>query len=382
MQTALCPAHVTDLVLREHIAARATQTHCHYCIPPVSATTPISVTFDDFMQAFMVGVDFHFHPHDHSTGEQPARRSAIESRQVSHEILEIAGISHPTLVDDVVTALSPTPQWLRRDYRRGNRIEQLSDGWEAFKHLVKYEMRFFFANRSTGSGEDDDMTALQLLEAVSDVGQHTPAVWPVPCPSPLFRARMARSKDEAAQWTRTADLGPPPRDRAAANRMSPAGISIFYGATDRGTAIAEAGSHTFYRYVVTGEFTPTRPIRLIDLTNIPPLPSIFDSGARLEYFGLRFLQKFVDDVTLPVEVDGHEHIDYVPTQVFTEYIRYAFPAAVDGLMFPSTQGPGHNVVIFVGPDECADKGSETAATRLIMNTDTVTASRVMTVARD
>jgi hypothetical protein len=300
---------------------------------------------------------------------------------VSHEILEVAGISHPTLVDDVVAALSTTPQWSRRDHRRGTRIEQLSDGWETFKHVVKYEMRFFFANRSTGPGEADDMTALQLLEAVSDVGQHTPAVWPVPCPSPLYRARMARSKSEAAPWLRTAELGPPPQDRAAANRMSPAGISIFYGATDRDTAIAEAGSHTFYRYVVTSEFTPVRPIRLIDLTNIPPLPSIFDHSARREYFGLRFLQKFVDDVTLPVEIDGHEHIDYVPTQVFTEYIRYAFPTDVDGLMFPSTQGPGNNVVIFVGPDECADRGDETAATRLVMDPQKVTASRVMTVAR-
>lgn len=53
-------------------------------------------------------------------------------------------------------------------------------------------------------------------------------------------------------------------------------------------------------------------------------PSIFDPAGRVQYFGLRFLQQFVGDVTLPVELDGREHIDYVPTQVFTEYVRYAF----------------------------------------------------------
>lgn len=55
---------------------------------------------------------------------------------------------------------------------------------------------------------------------------------------------------------------------------------------------------------------------------------------------LCFLQKFIHDITLPVELDGREHVDYVPTQVFTEYLRYAFLARVDGLTFPSVQGPG------------------------------------------
>jgi RES domain-containing protein len=164
-------------------------------------------------------------------------------------------------------------------------------------------------------------------------------------------------------------------------RMSPAGISMFYGATDRTTAIAEAGSHTFYRYVVTGEFNPTRQIRLVDLTNLPSPPSIFDASNRMECFALGFLQKFVHDLTLPVELDDREHIDYVPTQVFTEYLRYAFSAEVDGLMFPSTQGPGNNVAIFVGPDACVDQGSRTETTWLTMDTQTVTTSRVMTVAR-
>ncbi|AQA04016.1 hypothetical protein BVC93_18070 [Mycobacterium sp. MS1601] len=117
---------------------------------------------------------------------------------------------------------------------------------------------------------------------------------------------MALSKGEAAQWVHAADLGSPPASRAAANRMSPAGISIF------------------------------------------------DAASRLQYCGLRFLQQFVSDVTLPVELDGREHIDYVATQVFTEYVRYAFPTHVDGLMFPSTQGGGNNVVVFVGPDACAN----------------------------
>ena len=375
---AICPAHVEDRVLRDHIKTRATEPYCSYCTANGSASTPIAVTLDVFIDAFLIGVGVYYQPCPR--GDEPLLDS-VDSIDVAHEILEVAGISQRELVDDVVGALSATPDWIPRDHKSGSRIEQLTYSWEAFKQLVKHEMRYFFATRTTGTGNSDDMTAEQLLKAVSDLGQNHPAVWPAPCPTVLYRARMATSEGEASEWLHASDIGPPPPERAAANRMSPAGISIFYGATDRVTAIAEAGAHASHRYVVTGEFTPTREIRLIDLTNLPELPSIFDATSHREFFVLRFLQRFIHDITLPVELDGREHIDYVPTQVFTEYFRYAFPARVDGLMFPSAQGPGNNVAIFFGPDLCADKGNETGHTRLTFDPRTLEISRVMTVAR-
>jgi hypothetical protein len=375
---AVCPGHVEDQALHDHLKARATEFRCSYC--NVDSSAPVAVTLEIFMAAFMAGVDIYYQPRPFR-GLDELPPTSVDSGEVARAILQIAGVSHPKLVDDVVRALGVAPDWMLRDQKHGSRVEQLTYSWETFKRLVKHEMRFFFANRVTGSGDPDAMTGEQLLEAVSDVGQNTPAVWPIPCPTPIFRARMARSKSEASAWLHVSDLGPPPPERAAANRMSPAGISIFYGVTDRATAIAEAGSHTFYRYVATGEFTPTREIRLVDLTNLPEPPSIFDVANHKHFFGLSFLQKFVHDITLPVELDGREHIDYVPTQVFTEYLRYAFPAAVDGLMFPSTQGPRNNIAIFCGLDSCTDSGAETDSTWLSMDARTVTTSRVMIVAR-
>ena len=370
MTPAVCPRHVEDSVLRQRIGAHATEPTCSYCT--ADGPEPIAANWAAFMEAFLVGVGVHYQPA--STGGD----DAFPSDQVAREILGLAGISHPKLIADVIEAVGGTPAWAPRDGKNSNGIDQLSYSWDAFKHIVKHEMRYFFAGRSTGSG---DMTALQVLKAVSDLGENHPAVWPAPCPAPLFRARMATSESEASTWRHACDLSPPPPEWAAPNRMSPAGISIFYGATDRATAIAEAGAHAAHRFVVTGEFTPTRDLHLIDLTNLPAPPSIFDETAHAEYFVVRFLQRFIHDITLPVELDGHEHIDYVPTQVFTEYFRYAFPDRVDGLMFPSAQGPGINVVVFVGPDRCADKGDETERTRLSFDAATLRTSRVMTVAR-
>lgn len=369
MTPTVCPLHVDDTVLQQRIEAHATEPTCSYCA--ANGPAPIAVSWAAFMEAFLVGVGVHYE-------QVPAVDDAVPAGRVAREILGLAGVSHPKLIDDVIEELGGTSGWVPRDRRDSNGIDQLSYSWDAFKHIVKHEMRYFFASRSTGSG---DMTALQVLQAVSDLGENHPAVWPAPCPMPLFRARMATSESEASNWRHAGDLGPPPPEWAAANRMSPAGISIFYGATDRATAVAEAGAHAAHRFVVTGEFTPTRELHLIDLTNLPEPPSIFDEATHPEYFVVTFLQRFIHDITLPVELDGHEHIDYVPTQVFTEYFRYAFPDRVDGLMFSSVQGPGINVVVFVGADRCADKGSETEHTTLSFDTSTLRTSRVMTVAR-
>ena len=375
---AVCPAHVEDGVLRDRIKTAATEPYCSYCTSSGSASAPIAVALDVFIDAFLVGVGVYYQP---CRKEDELLLDSVDSSDVAHQILGIAGISQRELVDDVAGSLSATPNWIPRDHKSGSTIDQLTYSWEAFKQLVKHEMRYFFASRTTGSGDTGDMTAAQLLKAVSDLGENYPAVWPAPCPTPLFRARMATSMREAGEWLHASDIGPPPPERAAANRMSPAGISMFYGGTDRVTAIAEAGAHAAHRYVVTGEFIPTREIRLIDLTNLPEPPSIFDESSHREFFVLRFMQRFIADITLPVELDGREHIDYVPTQVFTEYFRYAFPGRVDGLMFPSAQGPGNNVALFFSPDLCADEGDETERTRLTLDPRTLETSRVMTVAR-
>ncbi|MGO8849847.1 MAG: RES family NAD+ phosphorylase [Mycobacterium sp.] len=168
-------------------------------------------------------------------------------------------------------------------------------------------------------------------------------------------------------------LGPAPIDKAGANRMSPAGISMFYGATDIDTAVAEIGAHSSHSWAVVGEFKAAEELRVVDLSNLPDLPSIFDTDEKAieRYDGVAFLHRFVKDLTLPIVLDGREHIDYVPTQVLTEYLRYSFPAPLHGLQFPSAQGSGHNVVLFFGPGSCAEQGNVGEHTWLVLTAGVV-----------
>lgn len=276
-----------------------------------------------------------------------------------------------------VTAAITTTAWVAKDWQRLLPDRVMHYSWESFKDLVKHSSRFFFGSM-VGSPDDEALPAIGFFSELSRLIIEIPEIYPIPCPL-LHRGRMTPTEPDIVKYSSAAELGPPPPEIAAANRMSPAGISMFYGSTDIDTAVAEIGAHSPYGHAITGEFTPAREIRLIDLTRLPGPPSIFDPDRWERYYAILFLREFIHDLTLPIDLDGREHIDYVPTQVFTEYLRYAFPARVDGLMFDSCQGPGANVVVFYGPDFCCDKGSEHEHTRLSLDPASVRKHRVTTI---
>jgi len=72
---------------------------------------------------------------------------------------------------------------------------------------------------------------------------------------------------------------------------------------------------------------------------------------RHEYDLVQFLWAFVSEITQSVAHDGREHIEYVPTQVVSEYFAQAFQYGdrkrVDGLIYPSAVSEGgKNLVVF------------------------------------
>lgn len=69
---------------------------------------------------------------------------------------------------------------------------------------------------------------------------------------------------------------------------------------------------------------------------------------------LGFLHEFARLIVQPVPLDDRMHIDYIPTPVFTEFLRdHRFQAyRIDGLLYRSAMGrKGCNVVLFAGPND-------------------------------
>ncbi len=142
--------------------------------------------------------------------------------------------------------------------------------------------------------------------------------------------------------------------------MSAVGVSLFYGSEDAQTAIAEIAGHGVAPIAVIGEFRTARALHILDLTATPAMPgSIFDPDMRHEIAMQRFVGTFVEKVTIPVIPDGREHLEYAPTQVLTDYIRWMSTSLVDGIALPSATNPGKKTyVLFSGPDEVGDEAKK------------------------
>ncbi|MCX5046272.1 HEPN-associated N-terminal domain-containing protein [Aldersonia sp. NBC_00410] len=382
---ALCPAHTYDSVLNAVITANLSETSCSYCLATGGdGETPVAAPLDTFLEAFMAGVYLLYEPAEDSgvpVAEGEWITTVYDSDEVVRTVMDHATAGrgdNDALTADITAALT-TSDWVDKDWQRLSPDRVMHYSWESFKTLVKHSTRFFFGSM-VSSPDDETLPASGFFAELARLIAEIPEIYPSPCPV-LYRGRMTATEPDIAEYASATALGPPPPERAAANRMSPAGISMFYGSTDLDTAVAEIGAHSSYGHAVTGEFTPAREIRLIDLTKLPRLPSIFAPRCAGRYYAILFLRKFINDLTLPIDLDGREHIDYVPTQVFTEYLRYSFPARVDGLMFGSSQGSGANVVVFYGPEFCSDKGSEHESTRLSLDPASVSKHRVTTVIR-
>lgn len=67
----------------------------------------------------------------------------------------------------------------------------------------------------------------------------------------------------------------------------------------------------------------------------------------------------VRDFTKDVKKDGKEHIEYVPTQVVTEFFRYSFNKnrkyKIDGIIYPSSKNNKNEALVFFWDNEESEK---------------------------
>jgi hypothetical protein len=124
---------------------------------------------------------------------------------------------------------------------------------------------------------------------------------------------------------------------------------MFYAARDPRTACAEVAAHSPYDDTVVGTFVLQQPLRILDLTAVPPSRSPFDDRPISEGDDrLNSLSFYVERITQPVILDGNHPVDYAPTQVLTDALREWSDPRLDGIAYPSrvSDSGGTNVVLF------------------------------------
>lgn len=265
----------------------------------------------------------------------------------SYDMIEQIGLDLPNddgrLMEILVECFGDEP-WCDRNPYSQRQDERLVSSWERFCEFIKYKRRYFFFQQKEeeilASGEY--LSASDLLEFIGET-RNLGLVKTLPAGTLIYRARQFET---GKKLKNSYDFAPPPVERAVkSNRMSPAGVVMFYGSDDSKTAVAEIDDNPKLG-VAVGTFRTTREAKILDLTNLPRQFGFFetqsDSDDRNRY-DLAFLHNFVKSVAAKVAAGDREHIDYVPTQVVTEWFRTVFQyrkAGIDGILYPSTQRPG------------------------------------------
>lgn len=129
--------------------------------------------------------------------------------------------------------------------------------------------------------------------------------------------------------------------------MNAKGVSVFYGALNPETCIAEMRS-SIGNYLVLGTFIPVKDLRVLDFKRLESVVSeisYFQPDARYQILRKEFLHKIHSLISSPV-ISGHED-EYLITQVLAEYLAYVRENNFDGISFESTQmEDGTNIVLF------------------------------------
>lgn len=211
--------------------------------------------------------------------------------------------------------------------------------WQRFSDMVKHSRRFTFLAMSRVAGNDD------ILEDLGGILRNMDGILhPIPIGTTLYRTRsLDKEPDDSFGFT---DITSAPDKYAGQCRMSPAGVSMFYGAFDMDTAVAESIKIANEKALVIGEFKTTRELTVVDLIALPREVSIWMD----KWEAVSFLKSFHKDITRPLINNAKEAIEYIPSQIFTEYLRWMFTDKqgrnIDGLMYRSCKTQKANVVLF------------------------------------
>ena len=390
----VCAKCFEDDAIREFIEEQAIQKRCSYCRR--FSRKALAAHMDDVLGFIAEGINSEYEDAANSVHWESAEGGYTLATMDSWELLEEIGleVENDELREDLQKAFFGCP-WVHKDPYGDLWCDALRYSWEAFSELVKHRTRFVFFRVSTpdlGPGESEPY---EFLDSLRNTVEEANLVRTIPSRQKWFRAHQHAAAETLSGAAR---LGTPPPKLASHNRMSPAGISMLYVSGDSATAVAEIRSGMPGDAIFTvGEFENTRALRVLDLSTVEAVPSLFDPERRHMRMALIFLRHFAEEISRPI-TDIEKPYEYVPTQVMTEYFRHLFhqPREIrlpsfplpfegasisppsppttyietypqlDGIAFRSSKRVGGvNYTLFIEPGMCGDSATGSSVVMLL-----------------
>lgn len=349
----VCIKHIDDNSIKRFIKANYSLGYCDYCKKEVMV-----VGLENLLEFMMIGISNFYEDAANFMSYNSREGGYLGETFDSDELIqEKIGLETDPfeLTEDIVNSIEDIA-WSEPDMYYDNERDELMYQWSYFKDLIKHKSRYLFQQNQSSN---EDRNAFTILKEVGKITKSLKLIKKIEKGTILYRCRQHHSSKTVKEIE---DLVSPPQESAIyPNRFSPSGISMLYSAFDSLTAILETLSREDLNKnrITISKFKLKKDIYVIDFNRLPDLPSIFDLKKVKSYYLIRFLYDLVQDFTQDIKKDEKEHIEYVPTQVVTEYFRYPFNKnrknMIEGIIYPSSKNKlKSSSVIFWNNKECLE----------------------------
>lgn len=356
----VCSHHFDDIYLNQYISTHGDEGVCSYCGKKDSVIdmTSFAAHIGMSIACYFNDVDSENLPLASSFFEEEdeeipgikrvgcyAAPGNVDVFEDTSEMMDNLGLhTDNDRLNSDIDCLFANYMWIKKDSFTLWWNEEKEYQWQRFSEMVKHSRRFTFLAMPKTS------ESTSILDELSSVLYSSKDILHIiPKGTKLYRARsLSNDLDDSFGFD---EITSAPDAYAGQCRMSPAGVSMFYGAFDKNTAIKECIKTDSERLKVIGEFVSLREFNVIDLTALPTKISIWMDNWQI----FAFLKSFHSDITKPLLKGDKEEIEYVPSQIFTEFLRWMFKDKignnVDGLVYESCKTHNANIVLFCNNSE-------------------------------
>lgn len=347
--TFVCANHLEEKFLKKKIRKEGKIGKCSYC-----EKKRIIVPLSDLLETIITGINYLFEDPVNSRylnkeGRHGYDGDTFDFQDIWDDDKLDLNITDNELAEDIYQHLNNDSIYCYKD-EFYSESEDLENFWNHFKETVKFKARFVFYFKDVFKGFQY-VDPYYILERIQKSISKFNLIIELPENTIFYRARQHSNKDDVKK---VSDIASAPQNLAKAyGRMNPSGISMFYCSRDKKLTIAEVVDFTWKDkpFYTTAIFRNKHKLRLVDLSHIPSVGSIFDDSENKERETLFFLQEFLKDISKPIS-SGDSIIDYIPTQIVTEYIKFNPKLNVNGILYPSSKVKGvNNIVLFYNHEE-------------------------------